>query len=123
MILRIAALACLPPHSTGVPGFFVSGVSIPMRRTVRRRPVAVRTLIVSPSTTLVTRADVLFAAATVGVVVGVGVGVTVGVGLGVGVGADTTGTAAPLGAAAIGAGLDSHAHPSPSRSRPSGSPV
>ncbi len=27
-------VASLPPHSTGVPGRFVSGVSIPIRRTV-----------------------------------------------------------------------------------------
>jgi len=28
------ALACLPPHSTGVAGRFLSGASIPIRRTV-----------------------------------------------------------------------------------------
>ena len=42
--LFIAAVACGPPHSIGVPGLRVSGVSTPSRRTVSRRRRAGRLL-------------------------------------------------------------------------------
>ena len=46
-----------PKHSTGEPGFTVSGVLIPSRRTVVSRP-ATNTWMVSPSTTRSTGASV-----------------------------------------------------------------
>ncbi len=52
----IRTVACGPPHSTGVPGLRVSGVSMPMSRTVAGVPAASLTLSVSPSMTRITRA-------------------------------------------------------------------
>ena len=50
--------AFLEPHSTGVSGRLLSGVSMPRRRTVSRRPLT-STRIVSPSMTFTThRGDV-----------------------------------------------------------------
>src|SRR4051794_33672321 len=81
------ALACLPPHSTATPGRVVSGVSIPISRTVSWRPDGRRARTVSPSITRTMcaarrlaprRGDSVQAGAGVDVGTGVGVGITGG---------------------------------------------
>ena len=116
----IRAVAARPPHCTGVPGCFVSGVSIPIRRTVAAAPVANRTFSVSPSMTDVTRAAALstFAVVAAGEAAG---GVAGGGGGGGGAGV-TGAPPAPAPAPAHGHGSDSQATASPSPSSRSGSP-
>src|SRR3954463_7018836 len=102
------ALACLPAHSTATPGRLVSGVSIPISRTVSWRRDGKRTRTGSPSTT-----RAICAARRVAAESGTGIGDGVEVGVGAGVGASTAGGgAAPaLGVLVVlqGHGSDSQA--------------
>src|SRR4051812_6184179 len=93
------ALACLPPHSSATPGRLVSGVSIPISRTVSWRPDARRARTVSPSITRTICAARRVAAARgdgVAAGVGAGSGVDVGTAVGVRVGVGITGGGVPL---------------------------
>ncbi len=98
------AVASAPPHCARVPGLTVSGVSMPISRTVVAWPVVSRTFSVSPSMTRTTRA------LAVGAVAAAGAGATAG------------GGGAAAVAPAQGHGSDWQARPSLSPSRPSGSP-
>src|SRR3954462_15086267 len=88
------ALACLPPHSTATPGRLVSGVSIPISRTVTCWPDARRARTVSPS---ITRTICAARRPATGRGGSVEAGVGVDVGAGVGVGITGGGVPPPLG--------------------------
>src|SRR3954454_1961164 len=93
------ALACLPPHSTATcGGRLVSGVSIPISRTVSWRPDARRARTVSPSITrTICAARRVATGRGDGVEAGVGAGAGVDDGTGVGVGITGGGVPPPLG--------------------------
>src|SRR3954466_14002122 len=108
------ALACLPPHSTATAGRLVSGVSIPISRTVSWRPDATRARTVSPSITrTICAARPVATGRGDGVEAGVGAGAGVNVGTGVGVGITGGDLPPPLGVLAVlhGRCTDSQAIP------------